>query len=67
MFMLPNINDKKYLFDKEVIIIKVFHVFHLAEVRYLDSSHSFIIDYNALQDFLDRSSSISIKLLDGVK
>lgn len=63
----PYINQKMYLIDKEVIILKIFYVFHLAEVRYLDSPRSFMVDFNVLLEFPDRSSSISIRLLEGVR
>lgn len=66
MKKLLEVNNEMYLIDKEVVILKIFHVFHLAEVKYIDSSQTFMIDYNALSVDADMSNVISLRLLDGV-
>ncbi|CAH8713373.1 hypothetical protein M5W83_26735 [Paenibacillus thiaminolyticus] len=62
----PRKNDHLFFINKEVIVVKVFLSFQLAEVRYLSSFDSFIVDINVLNQYADKRSSISIKLLGGV-
>lgn len=54
-----------FFVDKQVIVIKVFLNFQLAEVRYLSSNDTFIVDINVLNLSADQRSAISIKLLGG--
>jgi hypothetical protein len=63
---IPNVNDRMFLMDKEIIVLKVFITFQLAEIRYLNSSNKFAVDINALSSVPDNSSSISIKILGGI-
>ncbi|MEN1987098.1 hypothetical protein [Paenibacillus hubeiensis] len=60
---LPQPNDQLYFVDKLVVIVKVFLDFHLAKVRYLNSTETFIVDINVLKLIADNRSSISINLL----
>ena len=46
-------------------MIKVIEVFHLAQIRDLNSSVNYTVDVSALSSFPDESSSLSIKLLSG--
>lgn len=59
-------NDRMFFIDKEIIILKIFEIFQLAKVRYLDSIHTFMVDLKALSDKADITNSISIKWLGGV-
>jgi hypothetical protein len=64
---LPQINERMFFMDKEIIVIKVFEIFQLAEIRFLYSSKRFAVDINALSREPDMTSSISIKTLGGIK
>lgn len=63
---VPRKNDQLYFINKKVIVLKVFLSFQLAEVRYLSSLETFIVDINVLHQNSDERSSLSIKLLGGV-
>ncbi|MGG4196531.1 hypothetical protein ABEW50_24180 [Paenibacillus jamilae] len=63
---LPRENDHLFFINREVIVVKIFLSFQLAEVRYLSSFETFIVDINVLNQYADKKSSISIKLLGGV-
>ncbi|MED4599683.1 MULTISPECIES: hypothetical protein [Paenibacillaceae] len=62
---LPRVNERLFFFDKEVIVVKVFSIFQLAEIRYACSLATFMVDIKVLRQEADKSSSISIKLLGG--
>lgn len=61
-----SVNDKMFFINKEVVILKILPIFQLAEVRYLRSISSFMVDINSLRKSADESSSLSIKLLGGL-
>ncbi len=63
---VPRKNDQLYFINKEVIVLRVFVSFQLAEVRYLSSIETFIVDIHVLHQSADETSSLSIKLLGGV-
>lgn len=63
---LPHVNDRMFFINKEVIVMKVFSIFQLAEVRYAYSFNTFMVDIKVLRQDADESSSISIKLLGGI-
>lgn len=64
---LPQVKDRMFFMDKEIIILKLFNIFQLAEIRYIYSPMKFMVDVNVLSQSPDDSSSISVKLLGGVK
>jgi hypothetical protein len=61
------INDRTFFINKEVVILNIIPTFQLAEVRYVCSFTSFMVDVNALSETADESSSLSIKLLGGLE
>lgn len=50
---------------REVIVIKVYTLFRLAMVRYLDEMKEFCVDVCALSQEPDFTNSISLKILGG--
>jgi len=66
-FRFPQVNDKMYLINKEVIVIKVIETFHLLIFKYIDSSTKYIVDISSLRYSPDKNCSISINILGGVK
>lgn len=63
---LPQINDRMFFVNKEIIVLKIFETFQLAQVQYLYSPIKFMVDINVLGRYPDESSSISVKALGGV-
>jgi hypothetical protein len=63
---LPKVNEKMFLINKEVVVLKVIEVFRLAQIQYLGSLEKYVVDIGALSSIPDKSNSISIKILGGV-
>lgn len=63
---LPRVNDRLFFIDREVVVVRVFSIFQLAEIRYACSIVTFMVDIKVLRQEADDSSSISIKLLGGI-
>lgn len=64
----PKMGDTLFLMHREVIVIKVIKVytlFRLAMVRYLDEMKEFCVDVCALSQEPDFTNSISLKILGG--
>ena len=62
----PKMGNTLFLMHREVIVIKVIKVytlFRLAMVRYLDEMKEFCVDICALSREPDYTNSISLKLL----
>lgn len=60
------VNDERmFLMDKEVIILKIFKEFNLAKVKYLNSDVLFSVDIHSLNKEPDMTSTISIGILGG--
>ena len=61
----PKMGDTLFLMHREVIVIKVYTLFRLAMVRYLDEMKEFRVDVCALSQEPDFTNSISLKILGG--
>lgn len=64
----PKMGNTLFLMHREVIVIKVIKVytlFRLAMVRYLDEMKEFRVDVCALSQEPDFTNSISLKILGG--
>lgn len=61
----PKIGDTLFLMHREVIVIKVYTLFRLVMVRYLDEIKEFCVDVCALSQEPDFTNSISLRLLKG--
>lgn len=64
----PKMGNTLFLMHREVIVIKVIKVytlFRLAMVRYLDEMKEFCVDVCALSQEPDFTNSISLKILGG--
>ena len=64
----PKMGNTLFLMHREVIVIKVIKVytlFRLAMVRYLDEMKEFCVDVSALSQEPDFTNSISLKILGG--
>ena len=64
----PKKGNTLFLMHREVIVIKVIKVytlFRLAMVRYLDEMKEFCVDVCALSQEPDFTNSISLKILGG--
>ena len=64
----PKMGNTLFLMHREVIVIKVIKVytlFRLAMVRYLDEMKEFYVDVCALSQEPDFTNSISLKILGG--
>ena len=64
----PKMGNTLFLMHREVIVIKVIKVytlFRLAMVRYLDEMKEFCVDVCALSQEPDFTNSISLKILRG--
>ena len=61
----PKIGDTLFLIHKEVVVIKVYALFRLVTVRYLNELKEFCVDVCALSREPDYTNSISLKLLKG--
>ncbi len=59
---LPNIGDKLFLMDREVVVIKVYSMFKFVRVCYAEEDKEFCIDICALSDVPDYTDSISLRL-----
>ncbi|MDF3005319.1 MAG: hypothetical protein K0S22_1791 [Oscillospiraceae bacterium] len=59
---LPKIGEKCYFMQKEVIIIKVWDYFHLAEIKEVSSEQSLLVDVCTLTLKPDSTNSISLRL-----
>lgn len=60
-------NERMFLMNKEVIILKIFKDFNLAKVKYLNSNILFSVDIHSLNKEPDMTSTISIGILGGNK
>lgn len=58
-------NERMFLMDKEVIILKIFKEFNLAKVKYSNSDVLFSVDIHSLNKEPDMTSTISIGILGG--
>ena len=63
---LPTVNQKMFLMNKEVVILKVYSEFNLAKVNYINCDVKFVIDIHALSEYPDLANTISIRVLGGV-
>lgn len=61
----PKIGDTLFLMHKKVIVMKVYSLFKLVTVRYLEEIKEFCVDICALSDEPDYTNSISINLFKG--
>lgn len=61
----PKIGDTLFLMHREVVVIKVYTLFRLVTVRYLDEMKEFCVDVCALSREPDYTNSISLRLLKG--
>jgi hypothetical protein len=61
----PQIGDRLFFINNEVIVVQLFEVFQLAKIRYINSFKTFIVDVHCLSEETNERSSISIKLLGG--
>lgn len=59
---LPNKGDRLYLMNREVVVIKVYSLFGLVSVRYLEDTKEFCVDACALSNEPDYTNSISLRL-----
>lgn len=59
----PKIGDTLFLMHREVVVIRVYALFRLVIVRYLDEMKEFCVDVCALSQEPDYTNSISLKLL----
>lgn len=62
---LPNKGDKLYLHHREVIVLKVYEIFQLIKIHYLEESVGFFVDICALTEQPDTTNSISLGLIGG--
>lgn len=60
---LPNIGDKLFLMHREVVVTKVYTIFRLIKVHYMEESNEFFVDVCAVTKDPDNTNSISIELL----
>ena len=63
---LPKKDDKLFLMNREVIVIKVNSLLGFIKVRYTEEIKEFYVDICALTYKPDYTSSISLKLLRGL-
>ena len=57
----PKPGDRLFLADREIIVLKVYPEFHLAQVSYTDMNEAaFAVDMSALTDVPDYRPSISL-------
>lgn len=61
----PKIGDTLFLMHREVVVIRVYALFRLVIVRYLDEMKEFCVDACALSQEPDYTNSVSLKLLKG--
>ena len=60
---LPKIGKQLYLLQRKVIVTKVYEVFGLIKIRYIDEMEEFAVDVCSLTAFPAEVKSISLKLL----
>ena len=56
------IGEKLYLAHKEIIVLKVYYIFHFAMICYVGDDDPFWVDCGSLTEKPDYTSSISIKV-----
>jgi hypothetical protein len=65
-FSIENIDcEKTFYMSKEVEIIKIYDVFHLAKIRLLYANFEIVVDLNALSATPDMTKTISLGLIGG--
>jgi len=62
---LPNIGDMLFLMHREVIVTKVYTIFQLIKIRYMEESSEFFVDACMLTNAPNYANSISIGILRG--
>ena len=60
---LPKIGDKPFLMHREVIVTKVYALFRLVKIRYVEETAEFYVDACSLNAVPDYTNSISLALL----
>lgn len=60
---LPNIGDKLYFLQREIIVKKIYENFQLLKIQFVGESDEFFVDICAVNDIPDNTSSISLRLL----
>ena len=63
---LPTVNQKMFLMDKKVVILKIIKEFNIAKVKYINCNVKFFVDIHALGINPDMTNTISIKVLGGI-
>ncbi len=65
IYSLPHINDTLFYINKEVKVTRVYALFGLVIVQYLNEHKEFCVDYHALSLKPDNTNSISLYLFEG--
>ena len=60
---LPNIGDRLFLMNKEIVVTGVHKCFQLVKIRYLEDVSEFTIDISALSNMPDLSNALSLGFL----
>ncbi len=63
---LPEIDERMFFMNQEVIIVKIISTFNIAKVKYVNSSIIFSVDIHALNNKPDITKTISIGILGGI-
>lgn len=63
----PQIGEIKYYMKAEVLVVRIWDSFHLAEVKELQSKQCLIVDICTLSDYPSHTKTISLWLLGGSK
>lgn len=61
----PKIGDTLFLLHRELIVLRVYALFSLVAVRYLDEIKEFCVDIRALSRIPDYTNSISLNVFKG--
>lgn len=61
----PKTGDMLFLMHREVVVTKVYALFRLVTVRYLNEMKEFGVDICALSQDPDYTNSISLKIIKG--
>lgn len=59
-------NERKYLLNQIVVIVKEYSLFGLSKIRYYDENEEFIVDTKLLTEEPSKEHTINIRLLGGI-
>lgn len=64
---LPKSGDRLFLLQREVVVIGVYAIFRLIQIRYTEEPYEFYVDVSAVTTEPDYTNSVSIRMLRGTR